>query len=145
MALGPSVGGFVYFAGAKFLGYSAFAHFLRKKFDDRGEGPKRTFQIGGVRTLIGVAAGISYGLLMGLAWETISTTHEMLGWVLFFGGMLPVRFGEWYWLLRIAFKNKVRGNPQTVPSLVQGTLVSYGLDAIGVAAAFVLPGGMWVC
>ena len=64
----------------------------------------------------------------------------MLGWVSFFGGMLPVRFGEWYWLLRIAFKNKVRGNPQTLPSLVQGALVSYGLDAIGVAAAFVLPG-----
>lgn len=145
MPMGPAIGGFAYFAGTKFLGYSAFAHFLRKKFSDRGEGPKRTFAIGGTRTLIGMGAGISYGALMGLAWEKVSATHEVLGWILFFGGMLPLRFGEWYWLLRLAFKNKVRGNFQTVPSLVQGTLVSYGLDAIGVAAAFVLPGGMWVC
>jgi hypothetical protein len=35
MPMGPSVGGFVYFAGAKFLGYSAFAHFLRKKWTPR--------------------------------------------------------------------------------------------------------------
>lgn len=105
----------------------------------------RTLAIGGTRTLIGVGAGISYGVLMGLAWEKVSATHEALGWILFFGGMLPLRFGEWYLLLRLAFKNKVPGHPQTMPSLALGTLVSYGLDAIGVAAAFVLPGGMWVC
>lgn len=145
MPMGPELGGFAYFAGTKFLGYSAFAHVLRKKFSDSGEGPKRTFQIGGLRTLIGVGAGISYGALMGLAWEKVSATHEALGWILFFGGMLPLRFGEWYWLLRLAFKDKIRGHPQTMPSLALGTLVSYGLDAIGVAAAFVLPGGMWVC
>jgi hypothetical protein len=29
MPMGPSLGGFAYFAGTKFLGYSAFAHFLR--------------------------------------------------------------------------------------------------------------------
>lgn len=34
MPMGPSVGGFLYFAGVKFAGYSAFAHVLRKKFDD---------------------------------------------------------------------------------------------------------------
>ncbi len=62
--MGPSFGGFVYFAGAKFLGYSAFVHFLRKKWNDVStEKPWRTFEIGGTRTLIGVGVGISYGLL----------------------------------------------------------------------------------
>ena len=64
MPMGPALGGFAYFAGTKFLGYSAFAHVLRKKFSDRGDGPKRTLAIGGTRTLIGVGAGISYGALM---------------------------------------------------------------------------------
>ena len=61
MAMGPSFGGFVYFAGAKFLGYSAFVHFLRKKWNDVStEKPWRTFEIGGTRTMIGVGIGISY-------------------------------------------------------------------------------------
>ena len=143
MPMGPATGCFAYFAGTKFLGYSAFAHVLRKKFDDNEGDLGRTFKIGGIRTLIGIGVGISYGALMSLAAEAVKS--EWIGYALFFGGLLPVRLGEWYWLLRIAFKEKVRGHPQTGRSLVLGTLVSYGLDAIGVAAAFVLPGGMWVC
>jgi hypothetical protein len=143
MAMGPSVGGFVYFAGTKFLGYSAFAHFLRKKFGDDGGTRARTIAIGSIRTLIGIGVGVPYGLLMGLAVEATKT--EWLGYFLFFGGLVPVRLCEWYWLLRIAFKQKVPGHPWTARSLVLGALVSFGLDAIGIAAAFVLPGGMWVC
>jgi hypothetical protein len=92
MAMGPSVGGFVYFAGTKFLGYSAFAHFLRKKFDDDGGTRARTIAIGSIRTLIGIGVGVPYGLLMGLAVEAIKT--EWLGYFLFFGGLVPVRLCE---------------------------------------------------
>lgn len=144
MPMGPSVGGFLYFAGVKFAGYSAFAHVLRKKFDDApAAGITRTLQIGGLRTLIGVGVGVCYGLLMGIAVEKINIVW--LGWILFFGALIPVRLAEWYWLLRIAFKQKVRGHSQIESSILLGTFVSYVLDAIGVAAAFVLPGGMWVC
>jgi hypothetical protein len=108
MPMGPALGGFAYFAGTKFLGYSAFAHVLRKKFNDSGEGPKRTLEIGGVRTLIGVGAGIAYGGLMGLAWEKVSATHEVLGWILYFGGMLRSDSASGIcfcgWLLRARFE-----------------------------------------
>lgn len=152
MAMGPGLGGFIYFAGVKFLGYSAFAHLLRKRFDDTDKTPWRTLKIGGTRTLIGIGVGVCYGLVIGLAGQALSEVKqakwlqaEWLGYVLFFGGLLPVRLAEWYWLLRIAFKEKVRRHPETPRGLALGTLVSYGLDAIGIAAAFVLPGGMWVC
>ena len=65
---------------------------------------------------------------------------------LFFGGLIPVRLAEWYWLLRIAFKQKVQGHPQTENSILLGTFVSFGLDAIGVAAAFVAARRYgWIC
>ena len=108
MPMGPSIGGFAYFAGTKFLGYSAFAHVLRKKFDDNEGDLGRTFKIGGIRTLIGIGVGISYGALMSLAAEAVKS--EWIGYALFFGGLLPVRLGEWYWLLQIAFKEKVRSS-----------------------------------
>jgi hypothetical protein len=147
MPMGPGLGGFAYFAGAKFPGYSAFAHLLRKRFDDTDKTPWRTLKLGGTLTLIGIGAGVCYGLVIGLAGQAMSEVKQAqwLGYVLFFGGLLPVRLAEWYWLLRIAFKERVRRHPETPRSLALGTLVSYGLDAIGVAAAFVLPGGMWVC
>jgi len=146
MAMGPSFGGFVYFAGAKFLGYSAFVHFLRKKWNDVSkEKPWRTFEIGGTRTLIGVGVGISYGLLFTGIVNLARIQSDAWSLGLFFIFLIPVRLGEWYWLLRIAFKEKVRGSPQIPWSLGWGTSVSFALDAIGVAAAFVMPGGMWVC
>jgi hypothetical protein len=146
MAIGPSFGGFVYFAGAKFLGYSAFVHFLRKKWNDVStEKPWRTFVIGGTRTLIGVGVGISYGLLFAGIVNLARIQSDAWSLGLFFVFLIPVRLGEWYWLLRIAFKQQVRGSPQIPWSLGWGTSVSFALDAIGVAAAFVMPGGMWVC
>lgn len=65
MAMGPDIGGFICFTGVKFLGYSAYAHFLRTRlFDDADHGGlARTFKVGGTRTLIGLAAGLSYGAL----------------------------------------------------------------------------------
>src|SRR5215471_4611092 len=120
MPMGPSLGGFAYFAGTKFLGYSAFAHWLRKEFDDPESGPARTFKIGGMRTLIGVGVGICYGLSISVIGATIRS--ESLGLAVFFVGLVPVRLGEWYLLLRLAFHDKVREYPQTRWALVWGTL-----------------------
>jgi hypothetical protein len=67
---------------------------------------------------------------MGMAVEKINIVW--LGWILFFGALIPVRLAEWYWLLRIAFKQRVRGHSQIESSILLGTFVSYVLDAIGV-------------
>jgi hypothetical protein len=150
MPAGPSILGFAYFTGTKFLGYSGFAHFLRKKWDDaQKKDSAAIFKIGAIRTAIGVGVGITYWLL-ALGAETIlerfgwGNIDAWWGW-LFLAGLIPVRVVEWYWLLRIIFKDSVRGSPQATWSIVWGTIVSYALDAIGIAAAFVIPGGMWVC
>ena len=146
MPMGPSIGGFLYFTGVKFAGYSVFTHFLRKKWNDVPErGLSRTFAIGGIRTFIGVAVGISYWALLAWLATLVSTNVEARWSALFMIGLLPVRLAEWYWLVRIVFGKRVRGSPNITWSLVWGTIVSYVLDAIGIAAAFVIPGGMWVC
>lgn len=65
--------------------------------------------------------------------------------VLFFAGLLPVRMVEWFLLLKIAFGERTRDKSLTAPAIGFGILVSYLLDFVGIIAAFVLPGGMWVC
>jgi hypothetical protein len=137
MPMGPTTVGFAYFVGTKFLGYSAYAHGLRRKFDDHPEqGVARTLKIGGLRTVIGIVVGLSYGFLFA--------TGNIPTWV-FFLGLLPIRLGEWLLLLRLAFKDKIQNKKLTAYSVAIGTVVSYILDVVAIAAAFVLPGGFWVC
>jgi hypothetical protein len=144
MPMGPSPSGFLYFAGVKFLGYSGYAHFLRSKlFDDNASGGmSRTFEIGGARTAIGIAAGLTYG---GLSMTTGLFGHGDMASLAYLLGLLPVRVGEWWLLLWFFFRNKTRDRLKTSQGIGGGILVSYALDAIGIAAAFVLPGGFWVC
>jgi len=40
---------------------------------------------------------------------------------------------------------KSRNKKLTARSVAIGTVVSYVLDLVGVAATFVLPGGVWIC
>lgn len=143
MPMGPGPAGFLYFAGVKFLGYSAYGYFLRDKlFDDLANGgASRTLKIGGARTGIGLAAGITYGLL---AMTTGLFDTDASG-VFYFLGLLPIRLGEWWLLLWLFFRNKIHERARTYWGIGLGVLVSYLLDAIGIAAAFVLPGGIWVC
>jgi hypothetical protein len=139
--MGPSYLGFACFAAVKLAGYTAYSSYLRKRYED-GD-PRdwpRTLQIGGVRTLIGVGVGVAYG---AIAWTGIFG-DEAAGTV-FLIGLLPVRIAEWLLLLRIAFKEKIRERKRTAWAVGWGIVVSYGLDAIGIAAALVIPGGSWVC
>jgi hypothetical protein len=137
MPMGPSPAGFAYFVGIKFLGYSAYAQRLRRKFDDHpNQGVALTLKIGGLRTVIGIVVGLSYGFLLG--------TANIPTWV-FFLGLLPIRLCEWLLLLRLAFKEKIQNKRLTAYSVTIGTVVSYILDVVAIAAALVLPGGIWVC
>jgi hypothetical protein len=48
-------------------------------------------------------------------------------------------------LLRIFFEPRLLRSARSWKYTVYGHLWSYALDAIAVAAAFVVPGGVWVC
>jgi hypothetical protein len=142
MPMGPAPAGFAYFTVIKFLGYSAYAYRLRREFHDADQGAARTFKIGGLRTGIGVVVGVSYG------WLSLASGlfgHGDMASAFFLLGLLPIRIGEWLLLLRLVFKDKIQDRKLTAKSVAVGTIVSYGLDFAGIAAAFVLPGGAWVC
>ncbi|HEX7287452.1 MAG TPA: hypothetical protein VF532_14795 [Candidatus Angelobacter sp.] len=144
MPAGPAPAGFFYFTGVKFLGYTGYAYLLRDKlFDDMASGGMgRTFKIGGTRTAIGVAAGLAYGALT-LFTHVFGNGDKAV--VFYFLGLLPVRVAEWWLLLWLFFRAKMLDRPTTALGISLGTGVSYLLDAIGIAAALVLPGGIWVC
>jgi hypothetical protein len=164
--LGPT--GFAYFLAAKFVGYTAFCHWVvnpcvvkagTHQEQSDAVRPIRIFsealqasaqpqapspvKAGVVRTLIGLAVGV----VVGFGFWTIPyfSTHDTVGTVLFFTLLVPVRVGEWallfWWVYRMRTFRAVMG----LKLITFGLLISFALDAIGVVAAFVLPGGVWVC
>jgi hypothetical protein len=126
----------------KFLGYTAYSHFLRNKvFDDaKNGGPARTFKIGGTRTLIGLACGLVVGTLASSVqfYDRDSATR------IYLLGLLPIGIAEWWLLLWLFFRARLSGRNVT-RGITLGIVVSYLLDAIGILAALVIPGGNWVC
>jgi hypothetical protein len=145
MPMGPSVGGLAYFAGVKLVGYTGYAYVLRKKiFDtDPNGGLSRTVKIGATRTGIGLVAGMAYG---GLALLTVGIFGEgASSGVYYMLGLLPIRFLEWWLLLWIFFRTQIGDRGKVASGIGLGIVVSYVLDAIGISAALVLPGGVWVC
>lgn len=144
MPMGPGLAGLAYFTGVKLAGYTGYAYFLRDKlFDDQANGGVgRTFKIGGTRTGIGLAAGVAYGALVMTTGIFVSGDSPGLFYML---GLLPVRLAEWWFLLWLFFRHKMGDRTQTAWGIGLGTVVSYLLDAVGIGAALVLPGGVWVC
>ena len=53
--------------------------------------------------------------------------------------------GEWYLLLWLFFDRGQRKRGRMLKYAALGTALSYGLDFLAVGAAFVVPGGMWIC
>jgi len=126
-------------------GIHRIRYFLRRKlFDDVGNsGFSRTAKIGVTRTGIGLAAGIVYGgvtlLFVGMFGKGASAgVYYMLG-------LLPVRFLEWWLLLWLFFPTQLEDRRKAGWGIGLGIVASYALDAIGIGAAFVLPGGVWIC
>jgi len=139
MPMGPGPLGFVYFVGVKFAGYSGAAFLLKKSYSEQA---RSTVLIGAVRTAIGIATGISY---FGL-WTVLGKySHLADSTILFFLGFLPLRIGEWVLLLYLFFDRTLKQWSKDSKSVLAGTVWSYCLDAIGVGAMLVAPGGMWVC
>jgi hypothetical protein len=134
MPMGGGAVGFVAFVVVKFAGYTAAAHYLGKGYEQ----PTNIWKVGGTRTIIGMAVGAAY---WG-AWSYSSLAPHPLLWFL---ALIPIRVMEWGALLRIFFDRKLFESSRSWKYAVYGTIWSFVLDAIGVGAALVVPGGVWIC
>ena len=149
MPMGPSPLGFTYFLGIKFAGYTAAAYALKRRYS---ESQANVGKVGAVRTAIGLGTGLVYGALwFFLATQVFHTddpNHSAradIAMYVYLLALLPVRLGEWLFLLHLFFDRKLTNRAKDVKSAFAGSLWSYCLDAIGIGAAFVIPGGVWVC
>jgi len=149
MAAGPSILGFVYFVSVKFAGYTAAAYVLKKVYP---ESPAGVAKVGAARTGIGIGAGVVYGALWFLMaskvfhWDQPGHgAQAAIGEYAYLAGLLPVRLAEWLLLLHLFFDRNLTRRTKGIKSAFAGTAWSYGLDGIGIGAALVVPGGIWVC
>ena len=140
MPMGPAPLGFAYFVGVKFVGYTAAAYALRKVYPDA---PASLAMVGGTRTVIGIGAGLAYGALWILLSSRVFRTEDPT--VPYLLGLLPVRIGEWLWLLHLFFDRGLKNRSKAFKGAAAGAGWSYCLDAIGIGSALVIPGGIWVC
>jgi hypothetical protein len=141
MPMGPAPLGFAYFVGVKFVGYTVAAFVIRKSYPEFKGG---FVKVGAARTAIGIGAGLAYGALWFLIGSKAFGTADP-GPVSYFAGLLPVRIAEWMWLIHLFFDKGLGHRRKAFKTASAGTVWSYCLDAIGIAAAFVIPGGVWVC
>ncbi len=138
--MGPAPLGFAYFVGVKLVGYTAAAFALRRIYPDS---KVAVAKVGAARTAIGLGAGLAYGgLWILLSSKVFRTQDPSTAYLL---GLLPVRIAEWLLLLHLFFDRNLKDRQKAIKSAVAGSIWSYCLDAIGIGAALVIPGGIWVC
>jgi len=134
--------GYATFCAIKFAGYSAAAHFLSVMYnrDDLA-----SWKVGGVRTLIGMAAGAAYFGLWSLI-DPSAPPRGMFGGFpyLYLAGLLPVRIAEWWLLIWLFYDRALRQPGKGWRMVGLGTIWSYVLDAPAMAG-FIATAGFWVC
>ena len=139
---GPSVVGFVAFTGVKFGGYVVAAVALKKAF----RSDSSPWKVGLARTLIGLGVGVTFGLTYAFLMESLAHRwSDSLSAVAFFGPLIPIRLAEWALLIHIFFDRGLVQRAKDLKYASIGAAWSFLLDAAGVAAALVIPGGIWVC
>lgn len=139
---GPTPAGFLYFTAIKAAGYTGASVVLKNGYGLRGAPKPRIWAVGLTRTGIGLAAGALYGGLWILALNKSSGEGSE---ALFYLLLLPIRLAEWILWIWLLLDRGLHERVRMWKYAAFGTICSYALDAIGVGAAFVLPGGFWVC
>lgn len=135
--------GFVYFGAVKAAGYTGAASILKGGYNLRESPKPEVWKVGLTRTAIGIGAGALYGVLWYAVLRHIITGDQSN--IFFFALLLPVRIVEWCLLIWIFFDRGLRDKPRLWKFIAFGIAVSFALDAVGMVAAFVLPGGFWIC
>jgi hypothetical protein len=148
MPAGPGALGFVYFAAAKLVGYTAFCRFAIEPQFEKDDAAltaplPNAWKAGAVRTAIGVAIGAAVGL--GYWAAPWAAKHSDVVTMYFFVLLIPVRYFEWWLLLKWIYPKHELSSYRRAGVIMAGVLASFAVDALGVGAAFVLPGGIWVC
>ena len=141
MPMGPTPLAFGYYTGIKAIGYTAAAIGLNRIYENNRAS---SIKVGLVRTGIGVGVGVSYGI----AWFFIADKLHINGdaaSIAFMTPLFPIRLVEWGLLIKIFYDGQLSNRSRLWKCSIAGTVWSYCLDAIGIAAAWVLPGGIWVC
>jgi hypothetical protein len=144
MAGAPTAAGFAYFAGVKAVGYTAASIVLKRGYQVIEPVKINVMTVGLTRTGIGVVAGLVYGGLWIFAANLMRNPSDSLP-IYYYIFLLPVRLAEWTFLIWLFFDRTLHDRTRMWKYIAFGTICSYLLDAIGVGAAFVLPGGFWVC
>lgn len=144
MAGAPTGIGFAAFAGVKAVGYTAAAAVFKHGYKALAPVKANVMTIGLARTGIGLLAGLIYGGLWLLAANQLRNPSDNLP-IYYYIFLFPVRLVEWTFLIWIFFDPGLHDRVRMWKYITFGTICSYVLDAIGVGAAFVIPGGFWVC
>jgi hypothetical protein len=135
--------GYATFSAIKFAGYSAAGHVLSVSYN-REDLP--AWKVGGVRTLIGMAAGAGY---FGLWFAFERAAHPSGGTFqnypyLYLAGLLPIRIAEWWLLIWLFYDRGLREVAKGWRMVGLGTVWSYILDAPAIAGFFATA-GFWIC
>ena len=145
MAGAPTPAGFAYFAGVKAIGYTAASLVFKRGYRQTTPSQPNAVSVGLTRTGIGIAAGLAYGGLWIFAANAMRVQESEKLAIYYYSFLLPVRLAEWTLLIWLFFDHGLHDRGRLWKYVIFGTICSYALDAIGVGAAFVLPGGFWVC
>jgi len=145
MAGAPTPAGFLYFTAVKAVGYTAASVVLKYGYGAWRAAKPRIWALGLTRTGIGLVAGGLYGGLWILALNKFDKFAGEGSAVLFYVFLLPIRLAEWILLIWLFLDRGLHERGRMWKYAAFGTICSYALDAVGVGAAFVLPGGFWVC
>jgi hypothetical protein len=144
MPAGPGPVGFVAFTGVKLVGYTVAALALKEAFKSPSTS---VIKAGLARTGIGLVVGGIYGGIWVLlvSHYSANASADAVAPYLFFALLIPVRIGEWCLLIHFFFDRGLTRRGRDLKFAALGTGWSFVLDAIGIGAAFVVPGGFWIC
>ena len=134
---GPAPLGFACFSAVKLAGYSAAAWYFKRRY---ARSDLSSWKIGAARTALGLVVGASYGAIWWLAGKWTANSD-----LVYLALLFPIRLGEWSLILWLFFERQQLMRRRLLANSLLGTAWSYVLDAIGIFAALVIPGGIWIC
>jgi len=133
--------GYCAFCAVKLVGYSIAGAYLNQAY----KRPQRmALVVGGTRTLIGMGAGAAYYAVWRFGIFYLFGDREGVGAAAYLGGLIPVRFGEWWLLLWMFYDRRLEQPGTGWRNVILATMWSFLLD-VPAALGFCVTGGISVC